>query len=216
MVLILILILLIGICYIKYIGNKELIKNNCKTEEDQNNAKNARKVYSTTKTSYVILALSGLSLIIVLLLNFTNIDYAIRDFISTEIVEKREFSYYSYLIPIYILVCRQIIIEVNLGEFLYKFFNVEEPEMDNTFIKNILSKKNKSQEKLSFEEMLRQKEQEMQSMPEILDPEPEAPNIIKDEPKAKVKDVKEEINPEEKPLGREQETLDLPEIKKDE
>jgi len=215
MVLILILILLIGICYIKYIGNKELIKNNCKNEEDQNNAKNARKVYSSTKTSNVILILSGLSLIIVLLLNFTNIDYAIRDFLSTEFVEKREFSYYSYLIPIYILVCRQIVIEVNLGEFLYKFFNVEEPEMDNTIIKNILSKKNKSQEKLSFEEMLRQKEQEIQSMPEILDPEPEAPKIIKEEPKAEVKEVKEKINPEEKPLEREQENLDLPEIKKD-
>ncbi len=214
MVLILVLILLIGICYIKYVGNKDLIKNHCKTEEDKENAKNARKVYSSTKTTKALLIASGLSLIIVILLKFTNIDYTIRDFISSDLIEKRKFSYLYFLIPLYILVSRQIIIEVNIGDFLYKFFNVEEPQLPEGTFKSLLLKKGGSKEKASFEEMLKQKEMEMQAMPEILDPTlPEAPNIIRDEPTEEPK-KEESTEPKEEPLAREQEKIELPETKK--
>ena len=138
MILVIVLILLFGVCYIKYIGNKELIKNNCKTEIDKENAKNARKVYSSTKTTKALLILSFVSLVIVFLLKFTDIDYIIRDFISADLIEKRNISYLTFLIPFYILISRQIIIEVNLGDFLYKFFNVEEPQLEEGAIKSLL------------------------------------------------------------------------------
>lgn len=216
MILVIVLILLFGVCYIKYIGNKELIKNNCKTEIDKENAKNARKVYSSTKTTKALLILSFVSLVIVFLLKFTDIDYIIRDFISADLIEKRNISYLTFLIPFYILISRQIIIEVNLGDFLYKFFNVEEPQLEEGAIKSLL-KKSTPKGKTSFEEMLKQKEEELQSIPEILDPNPEAPNIIKeDDKKTNVKKDEEPII--EKPLERETEKeneIELPEMKKE-
>ncbi len=218
MILVLVLVLLVGVCYIKYMGNKELIKNNCKTEVDKDNAKNARKVYSSTKTSKALLILSFVSLIIVFLLKFTDIDYIIRDFVSTELIERRSISYLAFLIPFYILVSRQIIIEVNLGDFLYKFFNVEEPQLEEGAIKSLLFKKSTAKEKATFEEMLKQKEAEMQSMPEILDPNPEAPKIITDEKKEEQKPVEKEEVATEQPLAREEEKkeeIELPEIKKE-
>ena len=65
--------------------------------------------------------------------------------------------------------------------------------------------------------MLKQKEEELQSIPEILDPNPEAPNIIKeDDKKTNVKKDEEPII--EKPLERETEKeneIELPEMKKE-
>ena len=122
-------------------SNKDIVKQGCKTDQDKANVKNARKTYSTTKTAYFLLILSVLSLIVILLMQFTNIEYVIKDFISTEIIEEtKTFSYKLYFIPLYIFISRQIIIEVNLGDFLYKFFNIEEPQLEENPVKMILEK----------------------------------------------------------------------------
>lgn len=145
MVLILILAFLILICVVKVLNNDDIAKQCIKTEKDKANIKNARKVYSTGKESLVFLITAIVSLIVIMLLNFTNIEYAIKDFISTEIISpEKHFSYYYYLIPIYILVCRQIMIEVKISEFIYKFFNVEEPELEENLVKTLLYKKTPS------------------------------------------------------------------------
>ena len=209
MILVIVLLLLVGVCYLKYTGNKELIKTNCKDDKDIANAKNARKVYSKTKTTLVLLIAAIALFIIVLLLNFTDIDYIIRDFISTDFVERNEFSFYYYLVPLYILVCRQIIIEVNIGDFLYKYFKVDEPEPKENIVKTVLTKKkNNKKETLTFEEKIKAKEEELAKI------NTEQIDILEEEP-AKVNIPKVETNPTEPPLAREQEKLDLPEIKKE-
>ncbi len=72
-VLLLVFIALCFIYYLKIMSNKDIVKQGCKTEQDKANVKNARKTYSTTKTAYFLLALAILSLIVVLLIQFTNI-----------------------------------------------------------------------------------------------------------------------------------------------
>ncbi len=140
-VLLLVFIALCFIYYLKIMSNKDIVKQGCKTEQDKANVKNARKTYSTTKTAYFLLALAILSLIVVLLMQFTNIEYIIKDFISTEIIEEtKSFSYKLYFIPLYIFISRQIIIEVNIGDFLYKFFNIEEPQLEESPVKMLLEK----------------------------------------------------------------------------
>ncbi len=143
MIIILILAFLILICVVKVLNNDDIAKQCCKNDQDLANIKNARKVYSTTKESLVLLIVAIVVLIVVLLLNFTNIEYLVKDYFSTEIFSEDDsiFSYYFYLIPIYILVARQIVIEVKISEFLYKFFNITEPELEENLVKSLLYKK---------------------------------------------------------------------------
>ena len=193
MILVLVLIVMGLVCYVKFTNNKELAKKNCKSETDKANVKNARKTYSRTITTKVLLILSLVSLIIVMLMNFTDIEFFLKDFISADIVEKgKTFSYYFYLIPLYILVSRQIIIEVNLGDFLYKFFNVEEPEPEGGMIKGLLYKKAGPKQKLSLQEYVESLEAE--------EKKEEQPVEIKEEIK---EPPKEELE------------IDLPDIKKE-
>ena len=88
MILVLVLIVMGLVCYVKFTNNKELAKKNCKSETDKANVKNARKTYSRTITTKVLLILSLVSLIIVMLMNFTDIEFFLKDFISADIVEK--------------------------------------------------------------------------------------------------------------------------------
>ena len=143
MILILILAFLILICVVKVLNNDDIAKQCCKNDQDLANIKNARKVYSTTKESLVLLIVAIVSLVVILLLNFTDIEYVLKDYFSTEIFSKDDtiFSYYFYLIPIFILVSRQIVIEVKISEFLYKFFNITEPELEENVLKSLLYKK---------------------------------------------------------------------------
>lgn len=169
MILVIVLIALVLVWYVKFTTNQELAKKNCKSETDKANVKNARKTYSRTKTTIVLLLLSIASLIVVLLMNFTNLEFILKDFISADFVEEgKTFSYYFYLIPLYILASRQIIIEVNLGDFLYKFFNVEEPEYEGGTLKSLLYKKSGNKnEKISLKEYVEQLELEENNKPEV-------------------------------------------------
>ena len=180
MILTIVLLMLVGIAYLKYSGNNELAKKCCKTEQDKANVKNARKVYSSTKTTKALLILTFLAAIVVCLLVFTNADYFIRDFLSADFVNKKEYSYYLLLIPFYILVSRQIIIEVNLGDFLYKFFNEEEPVLEENLIKTLLYKKGtkNNPEERKVEEPAKEEQQE-ESKEEVVDlPKETPPNDI--------------------------------------
>lgn len=190
MVLILILIFLVLMLFAKISTNKDTVKQACKTEQDKANVKNARKVYSTAKEAYVLLAASIISLIAVILMRTTNIIYIVKDYVSADFVEKNQsISVYCYLIPIYILVCRQIVIEVKISEFLYKFFNVEEQVLEENPLKNLLYKKapTKNQKK----------------------PTP-APTPVKEEPKPNIITNEPSLPAEKKP-----EDIDLPTEKKE-
>ena len=141
MILIIVLVLMVIVYYVKYTGNQELIKEHCKTPNDKANIINAKKVYKGTRTSNVLLILSFVSLIAVIIIKFTSLDYLIHDYFSSDIVEEKDFSNLIFLIPGYIFVSRLIINEVKIGDFLYKFFQVKEPELEENIIKSILFKK---------------------------------------------------------------------------
>jgi len=198
MILILILAFLCVIYYVKLTGNKDIAKQCCKTEQDKANVKNARKIYSTTKTSIGLIVIAVISLIVVLLLHFTNIGYVVKDFISADFVDETEkkFNLFSYLIPLYIIACRQIMIEVKVSEFLYKFFNVEEPQLEENplnSLKSLLYKKKPSDQKVEVK-----KEEVKVEEPKVEEIQQEPP---KEEPKTEI--TEEEVKSLEVELPRE-------------
>lgn len=145
MLLIIILIMLFFLVYIRISNNNDLIYNNTKDETDIANINNAKKVFRKSKTANNLFLASLLLLIILMICNFTDIDYKIIDFVAIDFVDELEFDYYLYLIPIYILAIREVFIQVKIGEFLLKYFKVEEVEIKITeeVIKPLLYKKPK-------------------------------------------------------------------------
>ena len=137
----LILVLFIIILIVKYLTNKETIYNNCQNENDLANIKYARKYYTKTRTSYVALIFSLVALIVLLLSQYTDIDKYIIDYFSTDFYQEKPLDTTLYYIPIYILVMRFIVIEVKVGDYLYKYFQVEEPHLEENPLKSILYKK---------------------------------------------------------------------------
>ena len=136
----LILVLFIIILIVKYLTNKETIYNNCQNENDLANIKYARKYYTKTRTSYVALIFSLVALIVLLLSQYTDIDKYIIDYFSTDFYQEKPLDTTLYYIPIYILVMRFIVIEVKVGDYLYKYFQVEEPHLEENPLKSILYK----------------------------------------------------------------------------
>lgn len=143
-ILLIILIFLILLCYIRISNNEDLIDANCKTDNDLINIKNAKKVFRKAKIPKILLLISLLSLIIILLCQFTDIDVKIIDYISIDLIHNvynKKFNFNLYFIPIYIIVIREILIQVKIGEFILKFFNAEEPKLEENPLKYLLYKK---------------------------------------------------------------------------
>ena len=137
------LICLIIIEMIKKSNNDDLIKENCKSQEQYENIKNAKKVFHQTKTANFLLILAIATLIIFILCDFTSIEATIIDYISADFFDETKFDRTLYFVPFYILIAREIIIQVKIGEFLLKYFNVKEPVLEENIIKTILYKKKK-------------------------------------------------------------------------
>ena len=208
MVLILVLVFMILVYLVKKSSNSEVIRENCKTPNDKANVVNARKVYNNTNTSKVLLIASIAALIFVILLKFTSLEYVIRDYISSDFVEEKEFSYLIFVAPAYIFVSRLIINEVKLGDFLYKFFKVKEPELEENLIKTILFKKpaqKPSETTVSNPETPPTHPEEVKK--EETELPKENPEEAKEEPKPEVKEEEKKETPNE-------ESLELPEEKK--
>lgn len=144
-----ILALLIITCALRICNNEDLIVKNCKSETDLANIKNAKKVFRKMKTYKYLLILFYLSIIILLICAFTDFDTKIIDFISTEFVYEEDmvFNNNYFFIPVYILVIRELLIQVKIGEFLLKYFNTEEEQPQEINLKALLYKKPKKKEK---------------------------------------------------------------------
>ena len=80
-------------------------------------------------------------LIVLLLSQYTDIDKYIIDYLSTEFYQEKALDTTLYYIPIYIIIMRFIVIEVKVGDYLYKYFKVEEPHLEENPLKSILYKK---------------------------------------------------------------------------
>lgn len=147
LILMLVFLILIGI--VRYSNNKDLINNNCNDEQTLANVNNAKKVLRKSKTYNILFMIAAISLIIVMICNFTDLDDALIEYISIDFYQPKAFDYNLYFIPAYAIVIREILIQVRIGEFLLKYFKVKEEELDianeviNPVMKNLLYKNKK-------------------------------------------------------------------------
>lgn len=141
MVITVVLLCLVGLYIFKLNVNAEIIKENCKTDSDAVNVKNGQKVFYKTKISVILLIVGLISLALCLICNFTDLGNKIIDYFSYDFYEAKDFNINYYFIPVYIFVIREIIVQVKIGDFLYKYFNVKEPELEENLLKMILYKK---------------------------------------------------------------------------
>ncbi len=145
LVLTIILIFLILLYAVRIMNNEDLVKNNSKDNlTDKANIKNARKHFAKKKEYKYMLIASIITLIIVLICDFTSLEATIIDYFSYDFYAEKEMNKTLYLLPIYIFVIRQIIIEVKIGEFLLKYYKVDEPVLEENILKGILYKQKKT------------------------------------------------------------------------
>lgn len=136
MILIIVLIFLILLYIVRISNNQDIIKQNSKDKiTDTANIKNARKHFSNKKTFKYLLLLSILLIIFFLISDFTSLEAQIIDFFAYDFYEEQDFNKLLYLVPIYIIIVRNIILEVKMGEFLFKYYKVDEPELDESLLK---------------------------------------------------------------------------------
>lgn len=137
-----ILLLLIIIYIVRISNNKDIIKENMKDPiTDKANIKNARKYYAKKKTFKYLLIAAIAILTIFILWDFTDLEVGIIDYFSYDIYKEQEFNRALYLFPIYIFIIRQIIFEVKVGDFLFKYYKVDEPVLEENLLKTLLYKK---------------------------------------------------------------------------
>ena len=137
-----ILVILILILMARISNNNDLIKENSKDKpKDFANMRNARKFFSNKKTFKGLLLAALIILIISLIWDFTSLEVGFIDYFATDIYKEEPFNRSYYLIPIYLLVIRQIIIEVKVGDFLFKYLKVDEPVLEQNLLKTLLYKK---------------------------------------------------------------------------
>ncbi len=143
-ILIIVSIILILLYIVRISNNQDLIKENCKTEIMTANIKHAKNHFYKTKLSTSLLIFTIVFTIIVLICDFTSLEAIIIDYFAYDFYTEEETSKVLYFIPIFTFCIRGIINEVNLGDFLLKYFNVKEPELEENLLKSLLYKKKPS------------------------------------------------------------------------
>ena len=139
-----ILILLILVWLARKSNNNDIVKKHTKSATDTANIKNARKVYRNSKTQKIMLILPIIILIILAICAFTDIDLALANQLSTDIIHEVNTDYNLFFIPLYIIIAKLIILEVNVGDFALKYFKTKEEEPNLKIdIKSLLYKKTK-------------------------------------------------------------------------
>ena len=140
--------LLLGLIVFVFIIRKsntdDLIKEaNITTDEQKNNfIENVLKIKST-KSSCALLTASLISIIVIALIRHTSIDlFFLQYFDNILIKEELNVPYTWYALPLFIIIIRGIIIQVNIGDYIKKTFNLTEVEVDvKSEVKNLLVKK---------------------------------------------------------------------------
>lgn len=137
-VLLIVLIFLTLIYIVRISNNNDIIKNNAKTVEQIQYIKKEKKKYFKTTSFKILTIASIISLIIFLLMDFTNLDYVLADYFSTQFVTEQEFNRLYYFVPAYIMISNLIYTQVTIGDFLLKFFQTQEEELDIKINKDTL------------------------------------------------------------------------------
>lgn len=136
--LLIILILLVLVYIVRVSNNNDIIKANAKTVEQMQVINGEKKKQHLTKVSKLLFAISILSLIVFLLMDFTSLDYFFADYFSAEFVNEQEFDRLLYFVPAYVMITNLIYTQVNIGDFLLKFFKTQEEELDIKINKDAL------------------------------------------------------------------------------
>lgn len=142
LILTIVLVFLVLLYLVRISNNQDLIKENSKDKiTDTANIKNARKYFSNKKTFKILLALTIISLIIIIICDFTSIEAKVIDYFAYNYYKEEKLDRTLYFLPLYLIVIRQIILEVKIGDFLFKYYKVDEPVLEENLLKMLLYKK---------------------------------------------------------------------------
>lgn len=150
LILLIVLILLIIIYIVRISNNNDIINKNMKTVEDKAYVQKIKKEQHLTKVSIALTIVSIVLLLFFILADFTNIEYLIVDYFSTEFVTEDEFNKLLYFTPAFIMLVNLTYTQVNIGDILLKYFKTQEEELELTEAKEklmgLLYKKKPTQE----------------------------------------------------------------------
>jgi hypothetical protein len=127
---------LLGFIVFIYIIRKsntaDLIKQaNIETDEQEDIFDDAVLNIKSTKLSCIFLATSLISLIVIVLIRYTTIELFFMNYFGSEwFREDITISLAYYGIPFFILIIRGIIVQVNIGDYVKKNFNLHEEEVN--------------------------------------------------------------------------------------
>lgn len=142
-----ILIFVLLICVVKIVSNNDMIKEHSKTPEDKANVKNAKRVFSNAIYANILIIAAAIITLLIVLCQFTTLDTILINYFSTDFYKDDFYNVNFYYIPAFIILTRKIIIEVKISEFLHKYFNVIEEEVNTKeLIQNVLYKKKAPEE----------------------------------------------------------------------
>lgn len=139
--------LIIFIFIIRKSNTDDLIKEaNLTTAEQKKEFNENVLLIKSTKFSCILLGATLISIIAILLIRQTNIDLFFIKYFDNVLAKKGlELPITWYALPFFILVIRGIIVEVNIGDYIKKTYNLIEVEVDvKGEVKNLLVKKKPS------------------------------------------------------------------------
>lgn len=139
--------LIIFVFIIRKSNTDDLIKEaNLTTIEQKKEFNENVLLIKSTKFSCILLSATLISTIAILLIRQTNIDlFFIKYFDNILVKEGLDLPITWYALPFFILVIRGIIVEVNIGDYIKKTYNLTEVEVDiKGEVKNLLVKKKPS------------------------------------------------------------------------
>ena len=128
--------LLLGFIVFIYIIRKsntaDLIKQaNIETDEQEDAFDDAVEEIKSTKLTCIFLAISLISIIVIVLIRYTTIELFFMNYFGSEwFREDITISMAYYGVPFFALIIRGIIIQVNIGDYVKKNFNLHEEEVN--------------------------------------------------------------------------------------
>ena len=173
--------ILLGLILLLYVvrrsNTSDLYKlANITTNEQIKNYDDSILVIKSTKFSCLLLLCALISLITITLIRHTKIELFFMNYFGTEIYrDDISINFAWYALPFFIIIIRGIIIEVNIGDYLKKNYNLTEEEISaKEAVKGLLFKPKKQTEEIETLEELNVQSNE-QITPPTVTPIPETP-----------------------------------------
>lgn len=122
---------IVFIYFIRKSNTNDLIKQANLNDEQEDIFEDAVAEIKSTKLSCAFLAISLISTIVIVLIRFTTIELFFMNYFGDGwFREDITISLAYYGIPFFALIIRGIIIQVNIGDYIKKHYNLHEEEVD--------------------------------------------------------------------------------------